>query len=90
MLDGTLAVEGRTTNVGISSRPANAFSSYLGTVINNQFGSTDIIIGMIFASATASGNTIIATGVDRSASNYANPSPKFLGSKRISQSAPMH
>jgi uncharacterized protein (TIGR03437 family) len=77
-LDGTLAVEGKTAHVRISSIPGNAYTSYsyLGEVIN-QGDSTDVIIGIIFESATASGNTITYTDVDRASSNYVNPSRSF-------------
>ena len=76
ILNGSLTVEGRTTQVQITSSPASAFSNYMGTVINSQ-ADTNIAIGIIFESATTSGNTITCTGVNRAGSNYFNSSHGF-------------
>ena len=77
-LDGTLRVDGKTTRVEIISRPQSAFSSfnYLGTV-QSQLDSTDILLGMFFEGATASGNTITYMRVDSASSNFVNTTRSF-------------
>ena len=71
-IDGTLAVDGQTPHVTITSQPGNQFTdyTYLGSVVS-QVGSGTVVVVILFdKNAVASGNTITYTGVD--ASTYAN------------------